>query len=1362
MQNYFSIRIFIIINVLLLIFSKITMAAPGEVQNIKFQSTHVINTPSQESLIEIIWDLPTGYTEVEGYYYLFSTLTQYTFDETNTAELDSIDTAYASKEYTGVNDTSINLYVAAYVFDALYEEEIGATAKFGPIRIDTESPENASVSVSQYVKDQNVNLTIGGFGNIGDATNMYISNVNYGESGTSASIASSYAWTLAAGEGRKTIFLQFIDDAGNTSNKSVYTIYDQSSPTVSMSSAITSSTNLSSIPVTLTFNDPQNLGVNEISGFDELSISAENVSATNAAVENFRAVDTDSNYTKIYAFNIIPDEQGLLSVYIPEDTINDQSGNGNTASQTLSYTFDNIRPSVEITSEILNTTNISPIPITISFNEIVSGFDISDLNVTNGSKSEFNQTDDYNYNFKLTPSSQGLVTVSIPENACSDSFGNTNTASSLFQRTYDSIAPSITITSLIDKNSTTESTPIPFTLNFSESVSGVSAGDISLTNASLDNFSGNGAIYNFYVIPSMPQGLTQVNVSVYIVQSIANDAALNPNTASESIFSFTYTTERPSVSIQAEKSQSATPDPIDITISFSRPVSGFTISDIIVNNASIDNLTGHNPDGNYTPNFTCQLTPSGYQDVSIEIYENIAQTQSGYTNTASAKFIYDINNRPSISSEAASFTIVEDGISNPIGLTLSDADYDNLSLSVVCNDIEAITICNNSNCSNTYNINAGTSQNISLTLKPTANMDSSFTATVSVSDPNGLSMSIELSFAITAKNDPPVLQLTTLSRTYTENSNSILIDENASLTDIDSNNFENGKIMAWISQNSSANDCLSLSETANININNLTVTYDAAEIATISNAACITNLIISFISQSATITVVEDIIHALSYRNISNNPSTLNRTLSIQAFDGDGDNYSSNIQTQTIQIAAINDPPQITLSSSAISDYTENDDLLIDSNISLFDYDSSDFSSGQLVVQIVSNATSNDRLGVRHEGYGADEIGVTGNSILYANNEIATFSGGTGSSPLIIEFNPLADIAKVQKLMTYLTYNNISEKPAELSKTINIYITDGDGFDYTSNTLSTNFSVVSVNDAPQVQFTNMPFNYQENDPKTFIDTELVVTDPDSNDFNTGILIIKIVQNGTQSDSLSISPTDKIKIAGSNLTYQDIEFASFETSGENHIITVTFNSSSGSVTVTELLRSIAFENTSEEPSELTRNLQIFLTDGLSSYSTTEYVLVNSVNDLPSELKLNNSNAINLDEDISVGDVVGTFSAVDLETEDESLTYSLVTGFGSDHNNYFTISENQLKTNQEIPYDTEDVLSIRVRVIDENNGEYESIFFCILPEDETGDKSVKVAIPSLNNWGVIFFLSILLLTSIMMIKRNKLYKNNIIRR
>ena len=324
-----------------------------------------------------------------------------------------------------------------------------------------------------------------------------------------------------------------IDAAGN-SNASATQLsrtFDSIAPTVTMSSATSDPTNANPIQVTVQFSETVD------------NFIATDIVAGNATVDNFTAVDGDT-----YTFDLTPSTPGLVTADIAADMAQDSIGNGNSAATQFSRTFDNDAPTVTITSSAPDPTNTSPISATAQFSEDVSGFDISDIVAGNATIGNFIAVDGDTYAFELTPSGQGLVTAGIAIGVAQDSSGNGNSAAAPFSRTFDSDAPTVTMTSAAPDP--TNTSPILVTVQFSEDVTGFIASDIAVNNAALANFvTVDGDTYTFEVTP-LGNGM----VTADIASGIATDG-VNLNSAA-SQFHRIFDSAAPTVTIT-----STAPDP---------------------------------------------------------------------------------------------------------------------------------------------------------------------------------------------------------------------------------------------------------------------------------------------------------------------------------------------------------------------------------------------------------------------------------------------------------------------------------------------------------------------------------------------------------------------------------------------------------------------------------------------------------------------------------------------------------------------------------------------------------------------------------------------------------------------------------
>jgi len=203
---------------------------------------------------------------------------------------------------------------------------------------------------------------------------------------------------------------------------------DVTPPEVAVSSVVPDPTNTSPIPVTVEFSE-------NVTGFVDTDIVA-----GNASVSNFVAVDGDT-----YTFDLVPSGQGLVTADIAAGVAQDGGGNPNTEAAQFSRTFDSVAPSVSMSSSAPEPTNTSPIPVTAEFSENVTGFVDTDIVASNATVSNFVAVDGDTYPFDLIPSGPGPVTADIAAAVAQDAASNGNSAAAQFSRTYDNVAPSVTV-----------------------------------------------------------------------------------------------------------------------------------------------------------------------------------------------------------------------------------------------------------------------------------------------------------------------------------------------------------------------------------------------------------------------------------------------------------------------------------------------------------------------------------------------------------------------------------------------------------------------------------------------------------------------------------------------------------------------------------------------------------------------------------------------------------------------------------------------------------------------------------------------------------------------------------------------------
>ncbi|MDO3411278.1 DUF5011 domain-containing protein [Saccharibacillus sp. CPCC 101409] len=105
---------------------------------------------------------------------------------------------------------------------------------------------------------------------------------------------------------------------------------------------------------------------------------------------------------------------------------------------------ENRSPLVELTTNAGNPTN-RPFDVIATFDEDVTGFDASKIEVTGGTVGAVGTVSERVYEFEVTPTEQGSVTVNLLTGAARDAAGNPSEASNTLSLNYNTTAPTLTL-----------------------------------------------------------------------------------------------------------------------------------------------------------------------------------------------------------------------------------------------------------------------------------------------------------------------------------------------------------------------------------------------------------------------------------------------------------------------------------------------------------------------------------------------------------------------------------------------------------------------------------------------------------------------------------------------------------------------------------------------------------------------------------------------------------------------------------------------------------------------------------------------------------------------------------------------------
>ena len=207
----------------------------------------------------------------------------------------------------------------------------------------------------------------------------------------------------------------------------------------------------------------------------------------------------------------------------------------------------------------------------------------------------------------------GSVTIALSAGSV-DEFGNALTSGeptgknensyTLQQTPPDTEGPNVAIAS-------TSTGPVsgafPVTFTFTEDVTGFAAEDVTLGNATLDNFAATDAkMYTADITPSADGAVT-----IDVAANVAADAAENANDAAPQ-FTILADLSPPGLSIELPGTE--TTGAFTATFTFTEDVTGFELADIVLGNAAASDFVATSASV-----YTARITPSAPGTVSVSV-----------------------------------------------------------------------------------------------------------------------------------------------------------------------------------------------------------------------------------------------------------------------------------------------------------------------------------------------------------------------------------------------------------------------------------------------------------------------------------------------------------------------------------------------------------------------------------------------------------------------------------------------------------------------------------------------------------------------------------------------------------------------
>ncbi|HEX2084288.1 MAG TPA: Ig-like domain-containing protein [Solirubrobacteraceae bacterium] len=364
------------------------------------------------------------------------------------------------------------------------------------------------------------------------------------------------------------------------------------------------------------------------------------------------------------------------------------------------------------------------------------------------------------------------------------------------------------------------------------------------------------------------------------------------------------------------------------------------------------------------------------------------------------------------------------------------------------------------------------------------------------------------------------------------------------------------------------------------------------------------------LSGTASLADYETAIRAVTYENVSEDPTDLTRRIQFQVTDSSG--AVSTPSRRDVFVTPVNDAPEVDASAGS-TDYTGSA-TTVDAALVAIDVDDDDLEGAQ--VRIVSGAEGGDALQF------TDQLGITGT--FDAESNVLTLSG-------------TAPVGDYQTALRSVAFANSGDPSGD--RTIEFVTNDGE---LDSAAASKH---LEVNDEPVLVATDGALAYTENDGAVAVDSALAVTDVDSPQLAGATVAITTGFDGAQ-DQLAF--TDQNGISGA---YDD-------STG-----TLTLSGSASVADYETALRSVTYENVSDDPTT-SRTITFQADDGapFSNLSATvsRDVAITPVNDAPSVDTSDGSTAYTEGDPATAVDAALTVADVD-DASLEGAQVSISSGF-----------------------------------------------------------------------------------------------------
>ncbi|WNV09235.1 VCBS domain-containing protein [Tardiphaga sp. 709] len=438
-----------------------------------------------------------------------------------------------------------------------------------------------------------------------------------------------------------------------------------------------------------------------------------------------------------------------------------------------------------------------------------------------------------------------------------------------------------------------------------------------------------------------------------------------------------------------------------------------------------------------------------------------------------------------------------------------------------------------------------------------------------------------IAITINPVNDAPVITPETREVSYIENGNDLKLLSNAVITDPDNPTSLNGGFISVTLGNTVAGDQLQIADNSNVRLqgNNVQISNGFGgwtTIGTISAGGFGGTSVTITLNSNADVADVQTVVRSLAFYSSSDNPTGVDRTATITFNDGGHDGSGgalSDSSTVTVHVTPVNDAPVIAGGSERSVSVAENSTA-------------------------VTTVTSTD----------PDGGTPTYSIVQTAGTDFAKFT-----------INPVTGALSFVNAPDYENPTDVGGTNGNNTYEVDVRVSDGNGG---TAVQTINVTVTNVNEAPVLAPNSNSVSYTENGSALKLMPTASVTDPDSpSSFVGGSITASLGATAVSGDQLVFAGSSGVSLVGNVIWIGFTVVGTVSGYGTSNM-TISLAAGATDGNVETVLKALAYQSTSENPTGADRTVTVTFNDGgndgsgpaLSDTSTVT-IHVTPVNDAP---------------------------------------------------------------------------------------------------------------------------------------------------